>query len=110
MGFGEPDGKMYYKIQKDISKKYSGTGPSVIVTLGPTPYSKSLVQCSGAWACVVPHIWILYFKINYSIFALLPYLIHHYHDGPPVALLGLLELLHYLIDCVPSLSSQAQSA
>ena len=31
---------MYYKIQKDISKKYSGTGPRVIVTLGLTPYSK----------------------------------------------------------------------
>ena len=48
--FGQHDGKMYYKIQKDISKKYSGTVPSVIVTLGPTPYSKGPAECSGAWA------------------------------------------------------------
>ena len=39
MEFGQRDGKMYYKIQKDLSKKYSGTGPRVIITLGPTPYS-----------------------------------------------------------------------
>ena len=44
------DGKMYYKIQKDISKKYSGTGNRVIVTLGPTPYSKGPVLCSEARA------------------------------------------------------------
>ena len=49
--FGQHDGKMYYKIQKDISKKYSGTGPRVIVTLGQTPYSKGPVPCSEdrAW-------------------------------------------------------------
>ena len=49
--FGQRDGKMYYIIQKDISKKYSGTGPRVIVTLGPTPYSKGPVPCSEdqAW-------------------------------------------------------------
>ena len=46
--FGQRNGKMYYKIQKDISKKYSGTGPGVIVTLGPTPYSKGPVPCSEA--------------------------------------------------------------
>ena len=34
--------------QKDISKKYSGTGPRVIVTLGPTTYSKGPVPCSEA--------------------------------------------------------------
>ena len=44
--FGQHDGKMYYKIQKKISKNYYGTGPRVIVTLGPTPYSKGLVPCS----------------------------------------------------------------
>ena len=49
--FGQHDGKMYYKIQKDISKEYSGTGPRVIVTLGPTLYSKGPVPCSEdrAW-------------------------------------------------------------
>ena len=47
-GFGQSDGKMYYKIQNDISKKYSGTGPRVIVTLGPTPYSQGPVPCSEA--------------------------------------------------------------
>ena len=49
--FRQLDGKMYYKIEKDISKKYSGTGPGVIVTLGPTPYSKGPVPCSEdqAW-------------------------------------------------------------
>ena len=46
--FGQRDGKMYYKIQKDIYKNYSGTGPRVFVTLGPTPYSKGPVSCSGA--------------------------------------------------------------
>ena len=46
--FGQRNGKMYYKIQKDTSKKYSGTGPRVIVTLGPTPYSKGPVPCSEA--------------------------------------------------------------
>ena len=35
--FGRRDGKMYYKIQKYILKKYSGTGPRVIVTLGTGP-------------------------------------------------------------------------
>ena len=38
--FGQRNGKMYYEIQKYILKKYSGTGPRVIVTLGPTSYSK----------------------------------------------------------------------
>ena len=49
--FGQHDVKMYYKIRKDISKKYSGTGPRVIFTLGPTPYSKGPVPCSEhrAW-------------------------------------------------------------
>ena len=42
------DGKMYYKIQRDVSKKYSETGLRVFVTLGPTPYSKGPVSCSGA--------------------------------------------------------------
>ena len=55
--FGQRDGKMYYKIQKDISKKYSGTGPRVIVTLGPTPYSKGPVPCSEARAWGVCFIW-----------------------------------------------------
>ena len=45
--FGQCDGKMYYKIQKDISKKYSGTGPKVIVTLGPTSFSKGHVPGSA---------------------------------------------------------------
>ena len=51
MEFGQRDGKMYYKIQKHISNKYSGTIPRVIVTLGPTPYSKGPVPCSEdqAW-------------------------------------------------------------
>ena len=48
--FGQRNGKMYYEIQKYILKKYSGTGPRVIVTLGPTSYSKGLVPCSEAWA------------------------------------------------------------
>ena len=52
--FRQRDGKMYYKIKKDISKKYSGTGPRVIVTLGPTPYSKGPVPCSEARAWGVP--------------------------------------------------------
>ena len=39
LGFGERDGKMYYKIRKIYKKKF-GTGPRVIVTLGPTAYSK----------------------------------------------------------------------
>ena len=48
--FRQHNGKMYYKIQNDISKKYSGTGPKVIDTLGPTPYSKGPVPCSEARA------------------------------------------------------------
>ena len=48
--FGQHDGKMYYKIQKDIPDKYSGTSPRVIVTLGPIPYSKGPVPCSDYWA------------------------------------------------------------
>ena len=38
--FGQRNGKLYYKIQKYVSKKYSWTGPRVIVTLGPTNNSK----------------------------------------------------------------------
>ena len=46
MEFGQRDGKMYYEIRKPLYKEYSGTGPSVIVTLGLTPYSKGPVPCS----------------------------------------------------------------
>ena len=55
--FGQHDAKMYYKIQKDISKKYSGTVLSVIVTLGPTSYSKGPVPCSEDLAWRVCFIW-----------------------------------------------------
>ena len=48
--FGQCYCKMYYKIQKDISKQYSGTGPRVIVTLGLTSYSMEPVPCSEARA------------------------------------------------------------
>ena len=50
LGFGQRDGKMYYRIQKDISINYSGTGPRVFVTLGPTPYPKGPVPCYEARA------------------------------------------------------------
>ena len=43
-------GKKYYEIQKELIEKYSGTGPRVIITLGPTPYSKGPVPCSEAQA------------------------------------------------------------
>ena len=53
-GFGQSDGKMYYKIQKDISKKYSETGPRVIVTLGrpltPQDLSHALRPGPGEYA------------------------------------------------------------
>ena len=29
LGFGQHDGKMYYRIQKDVSKNYSGTSPKL---------------------------------------------------------------------------------
>ena len=65
LGFGERDGKMYYKIQKDISIKYSGTGRRVIVTLGPTAYSKGPVLCSGVWAQGVQHmLYFFLFKVS----------------------------------------------
>ena len=64
MEFGQRDGKMYYKIQKDISKKYSGTGPRVIVILGPTPYSKGLVQCSEAQSWGVRLTYYLFSKMS----------------------------------------------
>ena len=43
LGFGQRDDKMYFKIQKIYQKKYSGTGPRVIVTLWSTP----LLQGTG---------------------------------------------------------------
>ena len=50
LGIGQRNGKMYYKIQKDMSKKYSGTGTRVIVNLGSNPYSMGPVPCSEARA------------------------------------------------------------
>ena len=41
------DGKMYYKNQRDVSKKYSETGLRVFVTLGPTPYSRDRSHVLG---------------------------------------------------------------
>ena len=55
LGFGERDGKMYYKIQKDKSKEYFGTSPRVFVTLGPTTYTEGPVPSSGAQSWGVPH-------------------------------------------------------
>ena len=65
--FGQHDGKVCYRIQKDISKNYSGTGPRVSVTLGPTHYSKGPVPCSEARAwgvCFICHIYVFYW-VNY---------------------------------------------
>ena len=42
--FGQHDGKMFIKFKKIYKKKYAGTGPRVIVTLGPTRY---LIQGTG---------------------------------------------------------------
>ena len=47
LGFRKRDGKMYYKIQKDKSKEYSGTGPRVFVTLGPTLTPRDRSQALG---------------------------------------------------------------
>ena len=47
LGFGQRYGKMCYEIQKDISKKYSGTGPRVIVTLGPRAWELRVIYCGG---------------------------------------------------------------
>ena len=52
---------MYYKIQKDKSKEYFGTGPRVFVTLGPTPYSEGPVPSSGARSRGVPYRY--YYKL-----------------------------------------------
>ena len=48
---------MYYRIQKDVSKNYSGTGPIVFVTLVPTPYTKGPVPQSEARAWGVHFIY-----------------------------------------------------
>ena len=40
--------KCTIKFKTIYQKKYSGTGPRVIVTLGPTPYSKGPIPCSEA--------------------------------------------------------------
>ena len=60
--------------------QYSGTGPSIIFTLGPTHPSRDRSNAPGPGPgeyCTFEN-YNLEFVIPY---ALLPYLIYHYHDG-----------------------------